>query len=97
MSTESDGVNRMTAPGEFASYNDNGSNRLDVATALTSMPSGRLLATGPSHLYTLDPTAPAGDPQIYGEGFWGRRMRFTDMRPMRLDDGRWLLAPPTGA
>lgn len=96
VSTESDGVNRMTAPGEFASYNDNGSNRLDVATALTSMPSGRLLATGPSHLYTLDPTAPAGDPQIYGEGFWGRRMRFTDMRPMRLDDGRWLLGTTDG-
>lgn len=96
VSTESDGVNGMFRPGEFTSYDDPVSNRLDVAMALTAMPSGRLLAVGPGHLYTIDPEMPGGDPQVFGEGYWGRRMRFTDMRPQRLADGRWLLGTAEG-
>lgn len=99
-STESDGINMLTggamAPqGMFSSFNDPGGNRLDVVQAMTLMPGGTLLAVGPGHLYALDPLSPES-PVIYGEGFWHSKLRFTDMRPVQLADGRWLLGTSTG-
>ena len=101
VSTESDGVNPLSgnvmAGAVFSSLNDSGGNRLDVASTVVATPSGRLLTIGSGHIYTLDPDAPDGAPRVYGESFWRKPMRFTDMRPLSLGQGLWLLGTEDGA
>lgn len=101
VSTESDGINSLAGSvmgrASFGSYNDAGSNRLDVAATVVPAPDGRLLAIGSDHIYTLDPDEPDGAPRIYGEAFWRKPLRFTDMRPLSLGGNLWLLGTDDGA
>lgn len=100
-STESDGVNILTGDPmgrpDFARADSRGGSPLDVASAMQPLPDGRLLVVSHGYIYTIDPTVPGGAPGVMGAGVWHTPLRFTEMRPLILPDGRVLLGTEHGA
>ncbi len=102
VSTESDGVSLMRGdPFGEASFAPVGpwlrSHHLGLVQSLTRLPGSDLvLATGLSSLFTFDPSAPDSTIVIYGPAHWHSRLRFSDMRPLALPDGRLLAGTDRG-
>lgn len=70
---------------------------LGMVRSLASLPgSGCVVAAGLSSLFTFDPSAPDGKVVIYGPAYWRGRLRFSDMRPLPLGDGRLLVGTEHG-
>ena len=104
VATESDGVARLMSPlsdgpvaqWDFRSYRVQGGVNPDVA--LSVQPAGNdsmLLVTGGNDVSLLDPRT--GETRVYGASFWHRDMRFSDAKPLRLDNGEWLFGLNDGA
>lgn len=104
VATESDGVVRVESPltvppsagWDFMSYRSRGGFGPDVALGV--LPSGidsTLLVSGSREICLLNPST--GDSRVYGTSYWHRDMRFSDARPVKLADGRWLLGLTDGA
>ncbi|MDE6393972.1 MAG: hypothetical protein K2K77_01410, partial [Duncaniella sp.] len=104
VATESDGVVRVVSPltlspsagWDFMSYRSGGGFGPDVALGV--LPSGidsTLLVSGSREICLLNPST--GDSRVYGSSYWHRDMRFSDARPVRLGDGRWLFGLNDGA
>lgn len=98
VSTESGGINMyegdLRAPRydfrHFTSAQGLGS---DVVMAMSDM-GDQLLIQSMSQLIRLD--ADKGKADNYGSHFFAQPIRFSDARPLRLADGRWLLSLETG-
>jgi len=67
----------------------------DLTIAIAPQPDGRLLVTSQTQFMLLDPTQEQSE--NFGHHFFHQSYRFSEVRPLRLDDGRWLFATTTGA
>lgn len=102
VATESDGVNiavpaAIDRPDDWTFTHHNAESGLtDVALAIaeTSMP-GWYLVTSNKRIYLFNPSS--GRKMVYGQWYWGDRLRFTDASPVVTADGRWLLGHDSGA
>ena len=54
----------------------------------------RMLITSSNQLIDYDPES--GDGQVFDVSFFGESLRFSEVRPLRLADGRWLLGTLSG-
>ena len=100
VSTESGGINEVeinpkhTAQLSFRHFNTLNGMNSDITQGLT-IQGQTLWITGSNQVLTLDirhlKTA------SYGTNFWGEALRFSDARPLKLADGRWLLGLLDGA
>lgn len=100
VSTESGGINEVeiipkhTAQLSFRHFNTLNGLNSDITQGLT-IQGQTLWITGSNQVLTLDirhlKTA------SYGTNFWGEALRFSDARPLKLADGRWLLGLLDGA
>lgn len=95
ISTESGGVNRiesrrLDAPQlSFAHYDEASGFPTDIA--LSIVPFGkRMLVVGSNQLVLLNPKD--GSSEDFGSGFFLSDYNFAEAAPIRLPDGRWLLA-----
>lgn len=102
--TESDGINivnpsAIDRPDEWTFSHYNASSGLtDIALAVVEAPEyldGWYIVTSNNRLYMFNPST--GRKMVYGEWYWGRKLRFTDARPVMTADGRWVLGHETGA
>ncbi|MDE5785986.1 MAG: hypothetical protein K2H98_05575, partial [Duncaniella sp.] len=102
--TESDGINIVTPsaidkPDDWTFSHHNASSGLtDIALAVIEAPEnldGWYLVTSNNRLYMFNPST--GHKMVYGEWYWGRKLRFTDARPVMTADGCWVIGHEDGA
>ncbi|MDE6485444.1 MAG: helix-turn-helix domain-containing protein [Duncaniella sp.] len=104
VATESDGINivvpsAIDKPENWKFYHHNASSGLtDIALAVVEAPQnldGWYLVTSNNRLYLFNPST--GRKMVYGDWFWGRKLRFTDGRPVMAADGSWVIGHENGA
>ncbi len=102
VATESDGVNiavpaAIDRPDDWIFTHHNAAAGLtDVALAVAETPyKGWYVVTSNNRLYLYNPAT--GRKMVYGQWYWGDRLKFTDASPVITADGRWLLGHDSGA
>lgn len=103
VATESDGVNMLESPlqsgdrkFEFRRFNEASGVPSDVAISL--MPDKKnqtMWVISNGKIYSLDPAT--GMSRAYSATFWNNKLRFSEGRPLHLDDNRWLVGVESGA
>lgn len=103
VATESDGVN-MLVPGQspldckasFMRFNSYAGAPNDVAYALAVDPhNGSVWTLSGNTIYNIDPES--GGIISFPSSFWHGDMHFSDARPLRLEDNKWLIGLESGA
>lgn len=103
VATESDGVN-MLAPGQsaldgkasFRRFNSYAGAPNDVAYALAvDSRNGSVWTLSGNAIYNIDPES--GGIISFPSSFWHGDMHFSDARPLRLEDNKWLIGLESGA
>ncbi|MDE6415708.1 MAG: hypothetical protein K2K68_01615, partial [Duncaniella sp.] len=102
--TESDGINIVTPaaidkPENWTFSHHNASTGLtDIALAVKEAPEnldGWYLVTSNNRIYLYNPST--GRKRVYGDWYWGTKLRFTDARPVMAADGSWVIGHENGA
>lgn len=101
VSTESGGVNEIVSNNllseqlDFRHYNIQNGLNSDVALALARLDDSHLLIVSSNQLMTLDISN--GEFSYFDAHFFHQPYRFSEVRPIRLPDGRWLFGLSDGA
>lgn len=102
VATESDGINMLKAPfnpddtvASFTRFNTRAGMPTDITLSEAQTESGHLMVTSNNLLYILNPAD--STTTTYKSSYWNDNLRFTDARPVRLANGKWLLGVEDGA
>ena len=102
VATESDGINMLKAPfnpddpyPSFTRFNTRAGLPTDITLSEATTDDGHLLVTSNNLLYTLNPTDSSAT--AYKSSYWHDNLHFTDARPIRLGNGKWLIGVEDGA
>lgn len=101
VSTESGGVNLMLTEDvqadtlSFHHFNQSNGFPTDVTLSMAESGDGRLWVVGGNQIVLLD--SESGEAECFDVSFFHRKCRFSDARPVKLADGRWIFGLQDGA
>lgn len=101
VSTESGGVNQILTEDvqadtlSFRHFNCSNGFPTDVTLSMAELENGRLWVVGGNQIVLLE--ADSGRAECFDASFFHRKCRFSDARPVKLSDGRWIFGLQDGA